>query len=184
MQNTLEINTDKSKIYSVYLIWFFFALSCVINWPVVGNSLSISILIQSTFFLLAASLHLYAIQSLKRKINIQKDKGNIEIVEFNIFGKAKTKPFPITEFCAVRSYVLSTSGGGNSNVVELVRENDNFGLFLKNFNPSSGNKFWTLKSSHLENLEAESLRIKIADFLDITDLGFLGVTNKGFEQVR
>ena len=69
-------------------------------------------------------------------------------------------------------------------MVELVRASDNYGLLLTNLPPSSGKQFWSLKSAHLENSDAEALRKNIVAFMQLKDLGFLGITHKGFGFIR
>ena len=182
MQNTLEIAQDKRKMYLVYMLWGFFIFSCITQYFILDFS-KFWFISPLVFLCIAACAHLFAHQALKRKVKIDIKNQTIIVEEYTLFNNQKFKQFSTSEFNAVRSYILA-SRGGNTNLVELVRASDNYGLLLTNLPPSSGKQFWSLKSAHLENSNAEALRKNIVAFMQLKDLGFLGVIHKGFGFIR
>ena len=182
MQNTLEIAQDKRKMYLVYMLWGFFIFGCITQYFILGFS-KFWFISPLVFLCIAACAHLFAHQVLKRRVKIDIKNQTIIVEEYTLFNRQKLKQFSTSEFNAVRSYI-SASRGGNTNLVELVRTSDNYGLILTNLPPSSGKQFWSLKSAHLENSNAEALRKNIVAFMQLKDLGFLGVIHKGFGFIR
>lgn len=164
------------------MTWGFFVFLCITQYFSLGLS---KFWLSSTliFLFMATCTHLFAHQISKRKVKIDIKNQTISVEEYTFFGCREFRQFSTIEFNAVRSFIPAKRGG-NTNVIELVRTSDNFGLFLTNLLPSSGNQFWSLKSAHLENPEAEALRKKIAAYMQIKDLGFLGVTHKSFGLIR
>jgi hypothetical protein len=107
----------------------------------------------------------------KKQVLINKANREIEVISYTIFGSRLHKRYPIMYFGAIRSYILV--GNRARNVVELVTNDGARSLHLTAFLSNGARKFWSSKVE-TENPDAANLVTKVASFIPVQNLGFVG----------
>ena len=167
----------KTKPLLVFLISSFFTLATYLK---TGFSTQTQAMLFFTIAFTAwGSWYLYTAS--KKLILINKSTEQIQVTELSFWGKLKHKKYSLNNFGAVQSYITRvTTGMGAVHIVELVSKDGNRGLVLSTFLPCGNRRFWSLEIEK-ENPNAIDLASKVADFIPVNNLGFIGhkfVTNQ------
>lgn len=172
----LTIKQDKHRLHLIAYAWLIFPIFAL---RLSHDAAFLYCILMST---LLTTLHWNAYQDCKKEVKLNKKTRTVTVIKVSLFGKVTSKTYNLDAFKGVRSY-LRSSGGSNTNIVDLVLADADHGLILSDFSPSSGKKFFTLSANHLESEKAEELRRAVSSFTGLADIGFLGQKWFGYHQI-